>query len=65
MFLNKWSLFFDNFIDTVVSMEVGLDVGEDDHGTVSAGTLELAGLGEADGIVECQAKNFVDWKVSR
>ena len=63
--LQEWLECIDGVIDTVVGMEVGLDVGEDDHGAVSTGTLELYRLGEADGIVECQAENFVDWKVSR
>ena len=42
-------------------MEVGLDVIEDDHGTVSTSSLELSGLGEADSIVEGETEDFVSY----
>ena len=49
----------DGGVNTKVSGEVNFGIGEDDHGTVSAGTLELAREGETNGVVEGQTKNFV------
>ena len=48
------TLSLDDVVDTVVGREVGLDFVEDDHRAVSSSTLQLAALGEADGVVESQ-----------
>jgi len=49
----------DGVIDSEVGGEVGLDGVEDNHGTVSTSSGELAALGETDRIVESQTKGLV------
>ena len=50
----------DRVVDTVVGREVGLDFVEDDHRPVSSSTLQLAALGEADGVVESKTERLVN-----
>lgn len=55
----EWRESIDGVIDTRVLGERELNVLEDDHRAVCAITLQLAGLGEADGVVESQAERLM------
>ena len=38
---NEWFLLVNDLVNTQVCVEVGLDLLEDDHGTVSAGAARI------------------------
>ena len=60
MTLEEWRQSIDGVINTIVRSKGGLDGREKDHRPISSGTLELARLGEANGVVESQTEDFVD-----
>lgn len=47
-------------INTIIGSEVGLNVCEKNHGTISSSAFESTRLGEANGVVEGQAKGLMD-----
>ena len=49
----------DGVINTIVRSKGGLDGREKDHRPISSGTLELARLGEANGVVEGETKRLM------
>lgn len=55
----EWRKRVNRVVNTVVRRKVRLDVREQDHGAVSAGTLELASLGKTDRVVESETEGFV------
>ena len=61
MRLNEWRLRVNDVVNTAICMECGFRGREDDHRAVSTGSLELARLGEANGIVEGKTEDFVSY----
>ena len=56
----EWREGIDRVVNTSVRGEVGLDLREEDHRAISASTIELAGKGETNSIVEGQTEGLVD-----